>query len=118
PDGKPVLSVLQYPALTDYDYVLSFADDNLPDGASVELDYGDIRNSIIIRYTDADGRTQYLTPDDNSALKDTTSIATWGQRDYLYDIGPATSTIALNNGRRMLAAYKDPRWVMNTPIAI
>lgn len=118
PDGKPVLSVLQYPALTDYDYVLSFADDNLPEGASVELDYGDIRNWIIVRYTDAEGRTQYLTPDDNSALKDTTSIDVWGQRDYVYDIGQATSTIALNNGRRMLAAYKDPRWVMNTPIAI
>ena len=118
PDGKPVLSVLQYPALTDYDYVLSFADDNLPEGLSIELDYGDIRNWIIVRYSDEQGRTQYLTPDNNSALKDAASISAWGQRDYVYDIGPATSTIALNNGRRMLAAYKDPRWVMNRPIAV
>jgi hypothetical protein len=118
PNGKPVLQVAQYPALTDYDYAVRIGDDNLLAPFQVTKDYSEIWNWIAVTYMDGEGKTKYLSPDDDSDLKDTTSITDYGQREQKLELGHATITEAEMAGRRYLARYKDPQWMMTNPIVV
>lgn len=116
PNGEPVLSVEQYPATTDWDYAVRLDEAEAP--LNLRQDFNQIANWIIVEYSDANGRTQYQTPDDTAALKDQTSIDAYGQRDYVLSLGYSDSTEADNAGQRYLAAYKDPTWTVDGPIGV
>jgi hypothetical protein len=119
PDGEPVLVVEQQPALTDYDYAVRLDDPNLAPRLELVRDFAGIYNWIVVRYRDElNNRDVYLTPDDNANLTDSDSVTDWGQREYVLDASLATSTAAVNLGRRYLAAHKDPRFYVAGPITV
>jgi hypothetical protein len=60
----------------------------------------------------------FITPDTDAAMKDTASIAAYGQRDALIDLGYSSATAAAQNGYRLLAAYKDPVFELAGPISV
>ncbi|MCI0366348.1 MAG: hypothetical protein L0219_21005, partial [Phycisphaerales bacterium] len=109
-DGKPILFAEQYPVLTDYDYAVRLDEDNIDSDLLFPRDFSQeaLANWIIVEYTDLLGRRTYLSPDDNSALKDQTSIDTYYQADEVIQLGTVSAAVALNIGRRYLAAHKDP----------
>jgi len=119
-DGKPVFYCKQYPALTDYDYVVRVDDPALVNPISIRANYAAIKNFIIVRYYDDENRTKMITPDDTAgaALDDTISIAAYGTRNALLDVGYASSALAIGNGLRYLARYKDPTYELTSPITI
>ncbi len=110
-DGKPVLVVEQQPLLTDYDYEIRL--EEIEPDFSVDRYYDELWNWIVVRYTDANGKEKWITPDDDANLKNTTSITDYGQRDYVLDAGVASSTAATNAGRVFLAEHKDPKYRMS-----
>jgi len=122
PDGKPLLVLSQYPAMTGaYEYAISLNDlgINLLTPFTISEDYDSIVNWIIIQYNDTLGVQQYWTPDDNAALKDDTSIAAYGRRAGIISIpDSSTPTIAEAIGQRYLAIYKDPQYRLTTPITV
>lgn len=120
PDGKPVLFVKQYPSLSDYDYAIRIDETNLQAPFELVTDYDNIVNWVAVKYHDAENdRDIIITPDDDSNLKDTTSITTYGER-HLRDVldGGNSSTIATNLGRKYLAAYKDPKFIVSSPVRV
>jgi len=118
PNGKPVLYVEARPALTDYDLIVRVDEANLVAPFGLRRDYTNIWNWIMVQYIDERGFTQWVTPDDDSTLKDTNSITDWDQRDYPLSVGEATQAMAINYGRRFLARYKDPEIVPTQAIGI
>ena len=118
PDGKPVLFIEQQPALTDYDYIVSYDEKNLAGALAIDENFDELYNWIVVEYVDANGWVQYVSPDNDANLKDTTSITDYGQRDHVLSIGDATQTIAINYGRRFLAKHKDPQWKASQPITV
>lgn len=118
PDGKPVIFCEQYPALTDYDFTVRLDEPNLLAPLTIKQNFGRIYNYIILRYTDDNDKQVYVTPETDASLKDATSIAAYGQRDYLLDVGNASATLAKGNGYRFLAAYKDPQFELTGPVNV
>lgn len=116
--GKPVLFAEAYPATTDYDLSLNLAGELGIEAAELGLEASEIANSITVEYQDDDGYTVVLTPADDSTLSDATSIAAWGQSDHRLSLGYSTAAVAPQNGRRWLAAFKDPQWTAERPIEI
>lgn len=117
-DNKPLLFAEQQPALTDYDYIIRQDATNLGAPFRASQDHSAIRNYIIVGYNTESGRTVYTTPDDDANLKDTTSIASYGERHEILSIDTTDSTKAVNWGRRFLAARKDPQWRVSGGIRI
>lgn len=115
-DGLPILFAEAYPAVSDYDYIVSLKDCAPP--FKIGLDYDNIWNWIVVAYTDAEGNAQFYTPDDDATLKDATSITDNGQRDYVLNAGRCSQANALNLGKRFLAARKDPQYRMSGPITV
>lgn len=121
PDGKPVLALTQYPALTAYDYAVRVDDPNVDGTITIVYDLESVRNWITVSYRDElDNRDVILTPDDDANLKDTTSITAYGQRETPQPLaaGTTSATVAKNLARRYLAAYKDPRLYVSGPIVV
>jgi len=119
PDGKPLLVLSQYATTTNYEYTIRMDDPNLAAPFTIVEDYDEIANWIVVSYTDQAGRQQYRTPDDNSALKDDTSISTYGRRVKVISIPEtSTATVAEANGQRYLAIYKNPQYRVTTPITV
>lgn len=122
PDSKPVLCLEQEPVLTDYDYRLSLGDQNIITPPELDFSLEDVHNWINVSYTDANGRTQWITPDNVAALKDTPSITAYGYREFNLDLGErdydpgAMTGSALAFGKAYLARHKDihPR-MTNSP---
>jgi len=115
PDGKPVLCFGAYPALTDYDYVVSLEELE----GSVEIKRaveGQVYNWIIVRYRDEAGGDVVLTPDDDATLKDQASIDLYGERHTQVDAGTATATTAKNFAKRVLAWKKDAKYRVTSPL--
>ena len=96
PDGKPVLFVKQFPALTDYDLAFRLDEQNVVPNFSLDYDYSQIWNWIIVEYYNENGEYVVLTPDDNAALKDTTSIAAYDRRDQTINVGSSTEDAAIS----------------------
>lgn len=121
PDGKPVLALTQYPALTSYDYAVRLDDPNLTGELTVVYDLESVRNWITVSYRDElNNRDVILTPDDDANLKDATSITAYGQREtpQPLDAGTTSAASAKNLARRYLAAYKTPRFYVSVPITV
>ena len=115
PNGEPVLAFKQQPALTDYDYALRI-DDAILQG--LELRKTEVWNWIAVAYRDGEGRTQWLTPDDDANLKDTTSITTYGQREKILNSSFTSSAVATNFARRFLASSKDEHFYVSGGIPV
>ncbi len=113
PNGLPVLALKQHTALTGYDYGIYLADSPV----QISRDFNSIQNWMIVEYQTADGRTEYITPDDDATLKDATSIADYGQLESEpLNFGVSNATAAAQLGRRHLAKWKDPQYVLDGPI--
>lgn len=122
PSGSqlPVLKVAQYPSTSDYDYVVSLDDANLVEPFEIEEDFSSIYNDIWVEYLDELGRVQYASfiTVPLSGLIDGESIFKYGRREFLLSIGEASSTLAINTGKRFLQANKDPRYIVRAPIRV
>lgn len=116
PDGKPVLLVEQWPALTDYDYAVRL--DEAEGRLALAQDVGGVANWVVVQYDDEAGQTRWISPDDDATLTDATSVASYGRRDGLLSIGYSTQANAVQAGRRYLAAYKDAQWVLSGPVTV
>jgi hypothetical protein len=103
-DGLP-RAYLTERSTADYEYRVSLSElNNYEDEPVLEQ----IGNFIIVRYRDAEGYDKYLTGDTNATLKDTDSIADYGERHLEVDAGQCDSGTALALGERWLANKKDP----------
>lgn len=120
PNGKAVLVAEQYPALTDYEYIINLNDDNLAGGVELRQDFYNIYNSIIVEYSDVDGAKRYAEPTmtGRSELQDADSIAEYGKRAKLLSIGFSSPDAAENYGHRYLLRHKDPQWVLDGSITL
>lgn len=115
PNGQPVLAYKAQPALTDYDYALRI-DDAILQG--LELRKTEVWNWIAVSYRDGEGRTQWLSPEDDANLKDTTSITAYGQREKIINSSFTSSAVATNFARRFLASNKDERFYVSGGIPV
>ena len=110
-DGLPVPFLQQQPTLTasEYEYEIDFA--NVPN-FSYDWDIDRVRNHISVEYRDESGNQQRITPDDDATLKDTDSIAQYGERQHGFTLpGTSSTEIATAAGQRVLAALKDAQRV-------
>lgn len=118
-DGKPILYLETWPDVSDptvFDYWVSSDTATIP---TFENDYISIKNWIVVKYTDEEGKTYTITPDDDSSLKDQTSIDVWGQRESpVLDIGQGDQDLAIAYGARFLALKKDPILSASGPIVV
>ena len=117
-DSKPILFVEQQPALTDYDYAIRLDEPNLVAPFTAEQDTSEIKNWIAATYQDETGRTVVVTPDDDANLKDATSITAYGEIHEWIDVQTTSLTNAKNYARRILAARKDPQWIVSSGIGV
>ncbi|MBU0495674.1 MAG: hypothetical protein KKA73_13190 [Chloroflexi bacterium] len=91
--------------ISDYDYLVRLADlEEFTSDPSLDQLY----NYIIVEYRDEQGRPAWLTPTDAATLTDATSVATYGQRDYVLRVDSESATTAQYLGERYLARHKDP----------
>jgi len=120
PDGKPVLVLEQYPALSDYDYAIRIDEQNVTGNFRVIWDFDSIVNWVIVKYRDEEGITRYVTPDDDASLTDTTSTGAWGTRmnERPLNAGSTTQANAIAYGVRYLAYYKNPLFNVSGPISV
>ena len=117
-DGKPILFVEQQPVLTDFDYAIRVDDPNVNGPLAFSQNVEDVRNYIIAEYQTIEGYPAFVTPDDDTALKDTTSITAYGERHESIQVQTTDVTKAKNVARRILAARKDPQWRVDGQIAV
>jgi len=142
-DGKPILAVAEYPAVTSaYEYEIALTDENLVAPFTLSEDYSRIANWIPVEYKDKVGKRSIVTPDDDSDLTDATSVALYGRRlppggaisvgqinsiDYASEVAIGTRRANTANavqsgailyGRRYLAKYKDPVWRLSSPVTV
>jgi len=79
-------------------------------------------NWVVVRYTDAEGITRYVTPDDDASLTDATSVTDYGHRELpspgYIDCGNVSQASAIEWGTRYLAQAKDPRYYITAPITL
>lgn len=121
PNGRPVAYAEQFPntAGASYDYQIDLDGANVIAPLPPRQDFGEIANWIVVEYQDKTDKRQIITPDDDSNLKNTSSIAgQWGQRDDVLSIGPATQAMAVDNGRRYLAKHAWPMWKCDGGVAV
>jgi hypothetical protein len=103
-DGLPRVE-LKMRSVADYDYIANqyelqnFADEEVMD---------EVRNYILVSYTDTDDRIYWITPGDYATLTDATSVANYGRRDYVFSAGNCTAALAKEKGVRYLAYHKEP----------
>ncbi|MCC6192072.1 MAG: hypothetical protein IT318_23835 [Anaerolineales bacterium] len=114
-NGKPVLALQQQPALTDYEYTVMF---DVLTMSGVSLEERPVLNWIIVRYTDAQGRERLVTPDDDSSLTDTASVAAYGRREHVLQARFNAESTAISFGAAFLAEHKDPRLFVSGEIPV
>jgi hypothetical protein len=119
-DGKPQLVVASYPSLSSYDYVIDATDPRLEAPINIVRDVSSVVNYINVRWTQASGTQNTVTPDDDANLSDSDSISRYGRRepDSDLDIGPGTYALAVRAGRAYIANKKYPRPYVSGPIRI
>lgn len=103
------------PGGSTFDYQVSVRTAQVP---TLRFDYDSVRNFIVVTYEDAEGRTQTLHPDDETTLKDTDSMATYGKAVEVVDAGQTDSTGALSFGERILARHKGPLIAVSGPVVV
>lgn len=119
PNGLSVLAFAQQPALTSFDYAIRVDEENLDGPILIKKDRKSVRNWIAVHYTDYQGIERWINPDQTTTQKDTDSITTYGQRDYVMELGQISADSAWNAARRFLAQNKDPKfYVASGPITV
>lgn len=103
-DGLP-RGEFKYRDQTAYKYMVELAD--LTEFRDAESD-AELYNYIIVKYQDEGDVTRYRTPVENGDLQDATSVARYGRRDYVLDIGSGDTTRADYMGERFLEYHKEP----------
>ncbi|NJN55858.1 MAG: hypothetical protein HC804_14610 [Anaerolineae bacterium] len=118
PNGRPVLALSQFDALTTVSYRVAVEELEAP----VELiqDFGTLVNWVTVQYQNELGRAVFITPDNSPTLKDDTSIAAWGEfhLERPLNIGAAADVTATELGARYLAAHKDPKFIVSGPLRV
>jgi hypothetical protein len=119
-DGKPQLFVAPYPDLSSHEYVIDAGDPALEAPLTIARDVSGVVNYVCVRYLDALGRENIVTPDDDATLRDDTSISLYGRREPDSDlsIGTGSSALAIRAGRAYIANKKDPRPYVSGPIRV
>jgi hypothetical protein len=111
-DGKPRLVLEAEKDITvGYDYAIRINEPNVVPPLEFKQNLNDVYNWIAAQYQDVDGRALYVTPDDDSALKDTASITAYGQREQWLTLPTTSLALAKNYARRYLGYHKDPKWI-------
>ncbi len=117
-NGKPILQVAAWPALTSYDYEIALTDKNLVAPFTLSEDYSMICNYVIVQYTDnVTGLKSFATPDDDASLTDATSTGLYGRRipsGGSINAGQSDKASAILFGARYLLRYKSPIWRLST----
>lgn len=103
-DGLPKAFIEQR-SVADYEYVVSLAE--ISDFRD-EADLDAVKNWIVVKHVDSDDWTVYITPDDDATLKDTSSIASYHQRNHTVDAGNCDTATATEYGTRFLEYHKEP----------
>ena len=117
-DGKPIFFLEQSPLLSDWDYAIRMDDANVTSDLAFRHDLDGVANWIAAKYQDVTGGTVYMTPDDDATFKDTSSIASYGQRDFWVSL-PTTNQAAVQNYcRRYLDAHKLPQWIATGQVEV
>ncbi len=111
----PVLNYAQQPALSAYDYAIRLTDQTLN---SLGLNETDIFNYLIVSYRDQNGSINWVTPDDDAALKDAASITAWGQNEKILTGNFTSLAAAKNYAKRFLSSNKDRHFYASQPIPI
>jgi hypothetical protein len=111
-DSLPALFAEQWPDVAvGYDYGISLTENMFGPNFSASQDFDDIWNWITLTYTDVNGKTQWITPDDDVTLKNDDSITAWGHREWPLTItGTTDPTVAKNIAKKFLSVKKDPQW--------
>lgn len=119
-DDKPQLVVEAFPSISTYDLLIDAGDPRLSSPVSIVRDVNSVVNYVSVRYLDSLGRPKIVTPDDDSTLRDDTSISLYGRREADSDLSVGTSTqaLAIRAGRAYLARNKDPRAYVSGPIVV
>lgn len=105
-DDKPKAALVQRPSTDDWEYEVRLAElSNFDDAESIDSIY----NYVRLEWEDERGRRSYLDPEDDSSLKDQTSIDAYGRRDWVESLGKCDQATALEIGQRRLAYRKDPK---------
>lgn len=112
-DGK-AKAEFSYRDISDYDWYCHLSD--LAGFEDAEND-SEIYNYVIVKYRDENDITRYHTPTDNASQTDAASIAAYGRRDYVYDIGDGDATRAEYVGDRFLTYHKDPLHQMSATLS-
>jgi hypothetical protein len=109
----------QVPALSDYDYSVRL-DSQALSGVELVLssNFGELANSIFVRYRDDTGKINIVTSSDDAGLDDTTSQAKYLPRKYLADAGTSSSAGAINYGKMILKSKKDLIYYMRAPLQL
>jgi hypothetical protein len=110
PDGRPVLAVSQYPALTEAAYAVT--PEELEASVEIIQDFASLVNMVVVRYTEDGEGSGYVE------FEDEASIEKWGEfhLDSPLDIGFASDSTAIGIGTRYLAAHKDPKFIVSGPL--
>jgi hypothetical protein len=117
-DSLPRLMLEQQPVLTAYDYAIRMDDSNVDGDLQFIQDLEPVRNWVAVQYQDGSGTSIVITPDDDATLKDTTSIAAYGQREEWLQLSTTDLTAAKNYAKRLLAARKDLQWTAVGQLAV
>lgn len=118
PDRKPPLFFAPQPVINDTEYVVSLGDQNLVGSFRAAPDKTSVRNWIAVEYKTADGKPVWVTPDDDSSLKDQTSIDLYGQQEEWLSLDSTDLTAVTNYAKTYLDAYKDPEWHLSGGIQL
>ena len=120
PNGKPVLSLEQYPALSDYDYAVRIDEQNVAGDFRLIWDFDSIVNWVVVQYRDEEGRVREVTPDDDASLTDSDSVTAWGERANArpFNAGSTTEANAIALGVRFLEYNKNPLFSVSGPISV
>ncbi len=105
-DGRPLFTV-QKRIVSSAKYIIDGNDQNVQLNYRWTLD--SLANYISVEFEDDDGQKKRRTPNDNAALKNTVSIASYFRRDKNLDIGAGTASSADDAGKTYLAQYGDRR---------
>lgn len=118
-DGKPILFASPWPDISaDYEWEVSVNDATAEDGFEIVRDTDSIVNWVSVTFQDPANKTVTLTPDDDANLKDTASIARYGERQLTtpLNLGRVGQTAAVQYARSYLARSKDPKVYVSGPL--
>lgn len=104
-DGLPKVVFEAWPGTDDWEYECHLADvTRFEDDVSDEV----LHNYVAVSFTDGARMKRHRTAEDNADLQDAASMAAYGRRDHVMDIGQGNASLADYVGERYLGYHKDP----------